>query len=165
MVVSNLLFYINRGTDLIWICNSNSKMDSNNLGSQKNQNAHQILGHFRGCVIIKIQDFQLDFHFDQKNVSRLLKIFQIEGCANLDPENRMTAIISSDVLEEALKEGHVTKSSLFDPVQLPYLCLGNGNIKILQGQHRARAAFQFGVNEWLVDLFLDGMRWKFYENS
>ncbi|KAJ5249293.1 hypothetical protein N7468_000744 [Penicillium chermesinum] len=131
-------------------------MDSNTLGQQRNELARQRLQSFRGSAVIPFRNLSLgDEHRNKTNISRLTKIFELEGCANLDPENRIAAVIPSDVLNEVLQKQNISNSSLMDPGQFPCLDLGDKTIDIIYGRHRLIAGFEFGLHKWLVDLYLD----------
>lgn len=43
-----------------------------------------------------------DRHFDERNLKRLLTIFEIEGCSSLEPEYRVGALINGETLLKAI---------------------------------------------------------------
>lgn len=97
---------------------------------------------------------------DPKNVARLAKIFDLEGCFRREPEHYVPALINLQALEEALTLANHNAGELFavteEPVSLP---LSNSLI-CLHGRHRLEAAKQYlevGDKWWVVDLYLDGL--------
>lgn len=87
--------------------------------------------HFRGSARIHLQHFLFEGQFDtsspvfldQKNVTRLEKLFDIEGCLRLDPEHRIPVIISDVLLEERLLLARLKDSDLLTssiPPTLPF---------------------------------------------
>ena len=101
---------------------------------------------------------------DGKNVSRLHRIFELEGCSRLDPDNHVPTLIKRKVLADALGNGgslDVSLGGCGEPslleVEEPLVCL--------HGRHRLAAAKQYFFQPeqkwWIVDLYLDGMRADF----
>ncbi|CDM37259.1 unnamed protein product [Penicillium roqueforti FM164] len=88
----------------------------NLLGHRTNSLALHRLKYYEGCAIIKLQ--YLRFETDnltgtrqiaEKNVEKLLRMFEIEGCGNLEPEHRVAATI-----DYVLRKAH-------DAVNIPVL--------------------------------------------
>ena len=96
---------------------------------------------------------------DLKNVSRLHRIFELEGCSRLDPDNHVPTLINRKVLADALEKGGrlgVSLGGCGEPnlleVEEPLMCL--------HGRHRLAAATRYFCHPeqkwWVVDLYLDG---------
>ena len=98
---------------------------------------------------------------DLKNVTRLCKIFNREGCQPLEIANHITAVVSSRDFDTALRKSRVSKVQLMTTHsnQYPFLRFSPGQVKCLHGQHRLKAGEEF-LSEydqwWAVDLYLDG---------
>lgn len=139
---------------------------SNSFGHRSNQLARQRLQHFKGCAIIDFNQLALDQtaenmanmrHRSNKNLERLIKLFEIEGCANLEPEHRVAAIVSAEALNDALLRSNISQDSLFNPQKHQELFFDQGyKLKVIYGNHRLVAAQKVGENQWLVDLYQDG---------
>lgn len=96
---------------------------------------------------------------DPKNVTRLLQIFQLEGCLRLEPEHHVPVLINIQVLNAVLGDARLQSGDLMtckDPpklnINVPLLCL--------HGKHRLKAANEFldpHDKWWVVDLYLDGL--------
>lgn len=95
---------------------------------------------------------------NRKNVERLIKVFQLEGCRRLDAENHVPGLIPNralSILLESVTEGEVRlKASDKEPVwsDTP------DRLTYLHGRHRLEAAKRFlPANEkwWVVDLYTD----------
>jgi hypothetical protein len=87
---------------------------------------------------------------DDKNVARLLDVFQKRGCQPREPDNHVPALISRSALPEVRVRAD-GDFQLFDPDQ---------PLTYLHGRHRLEAARQFLTgNErwWIVDLYSDGL--------
>lgn len=117
----------------------------------------------RAKVPIRLLRFESDTwsgtrSLDPKNVARLRRIFQLEGCLRLEPEHHVPALISSQYLDTALSDAMLQPGKLMtcdDPPMLnicaPLLCL--------HGKHRLNAANEFldPLDKWwVVDLYLNG---------
>lgn len=138
---------------------------SENLrGHRTNSLALQRLQSYQGCAIIKLQHLEFEANnltgtreVAEKNVEKLLKMFEIEGCGNLEPEHRVSATIEEEVLRRALAKSNLTREALLDPTNHPYLMLeGEDLMTCIYGKHRLKAGERFGEFTWLVDLYLDG---------
>jgi len=140
------------------------EINENLLGHRTNSLAVQRLQYYQGCAIIKLQHlrFEANRHtgirdIAEKNVQKLLKMYEIEGCGNLEPEHRVSAIIEQEVLRRALAKSNLTREALLDPTNQPYLMLeGEDLMTCVYGKHRLIAGERFGEIIWLVDLYLDG---------
>lgn len=91
------------------------------LGHRTNELAAQRLQCYRGCAIVHLQHLKFetnptlgDRHLDARNVERLLTIFEIEGCGNLEPEHRVAALINGETLSKAISQSDLTRESLLD---------------------------------------------------
>lgn len=98
---------------------------------------------------------------NQKNVKRLIKVFELEGCRRLDSENHVPALISNralSILLEFVTEGEVRlKASDKQPVSSDNL----GGLTYLHGRHRLEAAKSFlPANEkwWVVEESVQSIR-------
>ena len=97
------------------------------------------------------------------NVVRLRKIFRTEGCFPLEPENRIAAIVSEELLAALLNVSAITNEQLLEnPNGLPpMLKLPPGRrMRCLEGRSRVEAAKRVllpGNKHWAVDLYLEGV--------
>ncbi|UDD63794.1 hypothetical protein AFCA_011053 [Aspergillus flavus] len=93
---------------------------------------------------------------DPKNVDRLAKIYEVEGCQQLEPEHRVAALIKEDILYQTIEQCNIIPNALFDYANPPTLSF-NQNVRLLclYGKHRLKAAEIHAVASWLVDLYLD----------
>ena len=121
--------------------------------------------HFRGTARIHLDALRFDnkpgSHFiDPKNITRLVQIFELEGCLRLDLEHHVPAIISQDVFERSLRISKITGGDLLEGQNPPELRLPSySSIRCLHGIHRIEAAHKFllaGDRWWTVDLYSDG---------
>ncbi|KAJ5475417.1 hypothetical protein N7539_007704 [Penicillium diatomitis] len=87
------------------------------FGNRINGLAAERLQFFQGCAIVDLSHLAFDtvpYHedrnLDDKNVARILKIFKIEGCGNLEPENRVAALVDESILSQTLVDSNVTPS-------------------------------------------------------
>ncbi|KAJ5737360.1 uncharacterized protein N7483_002485 [Penicillium malachiteum] len=139
-------------------------MDSldNGFGKQANQAAAQRSAYYKGSAVIPIQHIIFDREdivgqreFDQKNLDRLQRIFEIEGCWNLYPEYRIAVTIDQSDLEWSLVNNNVSLEVLMDPREQPFLNFRNGTkLRCIYGKHRIKASSMCGETTWLVDLYL-----------
>ena len=97
---------------------------------------------------------------DQKNVARLIGVFEKQGCQRLNRHNAIAAVIDADTLVTALTGSGVAASALMNDNPPPLLKFhGNFQINCLHGQHRIEAAkthLMPGDLWWVVDIYLDG---------
>jgi hypothetical protein len=129
--------------------------------------------NFRGTATVRLEllDF-VDFDgFDVEessdntdNVERLKGIFKDEGCFRFEPENRISAIIDQQSLEDAIQATPLVASVetlLSNPKGVPHALRlpSNYRLKCLQGRSRVQAAKEFlppDQRSWAVDLYLEG---------
>lgn len=121
---------------------------------------------FRGTAKIDFVHLQFEDCFrqlDLKNVSRLVKVFEKEGCARLKPENRVPAIIPDEVLKVALQKNGLALDLNRSPFHTDHPKVSFSadlRIQCLHGQHRIRAAEKYlpkADRWWVVDLFSSGI--------
>ncbi|KAB8069697.1 hypothetical protein BDV29DRAFT_198506 [Aspergillus leporis] len=135
---------------------------NNTLGHRANLLAQQRLQWYRGCAIIEIRHLAFESEvvlgsrpLDQGNIKRLLNIFHLEGCANLEPENCVAAIISEQTLQSSLAHTGITREALFNHINPPSLLFAEPiQLLCIYGKHRLKAGEAFGEDRWLVDLYL-----------
>lgn len=140
------------------------------LGDRANLLAVQRLQYFRGCAVIDFNHLFFEDaallgsrEYSQFNVDRLIKIFQIEGCCNMDPEHRIAAVVDSDRLKNALSISGITQEQLLDPTAQNILSFEEGTrLLCIFGKHRLRAAEALGKRSWLVDIYVDGRFFTFH---
>ena len=135
----------------------------NSLGRRADQVVQERLRYYRGCAKVEVRHLAFESEhvlgsrpLDMDNVNRLVKIFNIEGCSHFEPEHRVAAIISEEILNQSLLRSNTTQEALFD-IDPPVLIFED-NTKLLcpYGKHRLKAAEEFGEDWWLVELYLDG---------
>lgn len=96
---------------------------------------------------------------DTKNVARLVKTFEMEGCSRLDPDHHVPALISRIALSNAFPRVNSSGACKENFDDIPNIVVDEPLV-CLHGQHRLAAAAQFLEPEdkwWIVDLYLDGM--------
>ncbi|KAJ5646732.1 hypothetical protein N7490_003104 [Penicillium lividum] len=99
-------------------------------------------------------------HLNQTNVRRLCEVFDKEGCRRLDVYNHVSAVVSSQHLDEALRSAQVSAAEMTtdQPNRYPYLHFNSNQVKCLHGQHRLKAGEEHlsPIDQWwTVDLYLD----------
>jgi Protein of unknown function (DUF3723) len=120
---------------------------------------------FLGTAKVYLQHLQIDtsntFTLDEKNVKRILGIFEIQGCLRLDVENYVPVLISRGALEASFTESDVEPQDLYNYDDLKLLRFGEHvRLRVLHGRHRLRAAQHFLQGDdrwWVVDLYDDSM--------
>ncbi|KAH0542481.1 hypothetical protein FGG08_003152 [Glutinoglossum americanum] len=131
-------------------------------------------GSFRGTARVHISRLSFDNNtgkraISKKNINRLHRIFQLEGCLRLDSENDVPVQIEEDILAQALAESRLIDQDL---KLLPndgkphFLHLPqNYQLECLHGQHRILAGKKYLEEEyvgeeeelwWTVKLYLKG---------
>ncbi|KAF4202416.1 hypothetical protein CNMCM8927_000228 [Aspergillus lentulus] len=107
-----------------------------------------------GCVVGRMYFSEADIAMS--NVDRLITIFNIEGCQHLEPEHRVAAVISQDILTRSLELSGVSQSALLNHVNPPHLVFQD-DVRLIcpYSQHRLKAAEAYGEAWWLVELYLD----------
>ena len=134
---------------------------SNPLGQRANLLAQQRLQFYYGNAIIEIRHLAFESDallgsrpLDHGNVERLWNLFELEGCANLEPEHRVAATISQHTLQRGLAHTGIRQEKLFDQVNPPRLAFENDvHLVCAYGKHRLKAGESFGEYEWLVELY------------
>lgn len=118
--------------------------------------------HFQGSAKIYLEHLQFAKHdvsefLDQKNVARLKKIFELEGCLRLDPEHHIPVVIDSETLKQSLTKSAISRGDLFTSTIPPELVLpGKYVVTCLHGRHRIAAARDFLLASdrwWTVDIY------------
>lgn len=116
----------------------------------------------------KVNIYQIQFEpplprdLDPKNLNRLREVFRKNRCRRLDVDNHVPAVVSPQVLAEALRKANVPQQSLLtnEPHQSPQLGFAVGQLRALHGRHRVQAGAEVlppTDRWWTVDLYLDGM--------
>ena len=93
--------------------------------------------------------------FDNKNVARLLKVFEDNECLRLEPDHYVSALISRDALPQFLRSGNIGDFIL----QEPQFFEPEHPLIYLHGRHRLEAAKKYlAANDkwWVVKLYADG---------
>lgn len=134
---------------------------NDSFGHQTNENGGNSLRFFLGCAVINLDHLQIEEPRDyvgmRHRVDRLRKIFEIEGCCNLEPENKVVATVDPSTFANALSSTGVAEEQLLDQVsQVPLKFNENARLICIHGRHRLRAAREFGESCWLVDIYRDG---------
>ncbi|KAF4175368.1 hypothetical protein CNMCM8694_008051 [Aspergillus lentulus] len=136
---------------------------NNELGDQADKITQERLRCYRGSAKVELRFLAFEQHgslgarpLDQSNVDRLITIFNIKGCQHLEPEHRVAAVISQDVLTRSLELSGVSQSALLNHVDPPHLVFQD-DVRLIcpYGQHRLKAAEAYGEAWWLVELYLD----------
>jgi len=124
--------------------------------------------YFRGTARIRFENLQFGElcprELNQKFTDSLKSKFITEGCLRLDAQNRIPAVISQQMLSQAIDDSPgVTVDLLLENSkdQPPELLIpSNVAIECLQGLHRVAAAKEILPCEdwwWTIDLYLEGM--------
>jgi hypothetical protein len=118
--------------------------------------------YFRGCAKVKFPHLLCEDRIpgtrplEDKNVRRLVEIFQIEGCQATEPENRIAAKISDDDLTNVLSKSNITQEDLVKSLEPPLLEFDpEVHLLCAQGKHRLEAAKECGLLSWVVELYID----------
>lgn len=78
-------------------------------------------------------------------MEKLFRIFEIEGCGNLEPKHRVTATINQEVLRKALTKSNLTLEALIDLKNQPNLLLeGEDIITCIYRKYCLKAGERFG---------------------
>jgi len=121
--------------------------------------------NYRGAARIHLTNLDLEFPdrkrtLDEKNVNRLVRNFEFEGCLRLEAEHYVPALIDDETLIAALRESGLEQAALLKFSEPPELPLPDGlKLKVLEGQHRLMAGSRFllpGERDWVVDLYSAG---------
>ena len=114
-------------------------------------------------ILLFESDNQMGSHpLDPKNVTRLLRIFQLEECFHLESEHHVSVLINIQVLNTVLSDARLQSEDLMiceNPSKL------NINISLfcLHEKHWLKAANEFldpHDKWWVIDLYLDGLSSK-----
>lgn len=125
-------------------------------------------GFFRGHAKVGLEylDFQASLFgqrvFDVSNVERLRAKFDKDKCAREETNNYISAVISDDLLKQAIGLSNTTMDHLKGGTGLPWLVLPQGaRLSCLYGRHRVEAAKRGvllpGDRWWSVTLYHEGM--------
>ena len=136
--------------------------------SQESASFHEKKSHFRGSALINLKHLTFENDqvpgtrpLDQRNVARLIQIFELEGCRRLEPEHHVPAVISEKTFRDALKRSKVSEEVLLQHDKPPQLRFDDAvRLTCLHGKHRLTAADEFllpGDKLWVVDLYKEGM--------
>lgn len=114
---------------------------------------------FRGLARVRLSDLQFDANntISPQNVSRLSKIFQIEGCQRLDERNYIDVVVTDNQISAARPECFQNvppQAWQSTPI------LGIGPLECLTGQHRVRAAERYlDANDqwWIARVYANRM--------
>lgn len=116
--------------------------------------------HLKHLQFKEPKDLSLSLHLDPKNVARLVKIFELEGCLRIEEEHRIPATINETVLQMVLSSSSLTNAELLTTGVPPELQLPQyTRLNCLHGRHRIAAAQQIllpGNKWWTVDLYTEG---------
>ena len=121
---------------------------------------------FRGSAKIRLdclffEDDPYGEFVDPKNVTRLIQIFELEGCLRLDIEHHIPVLIEQDLLEECIAQTLIDPAKLLNGDIVPELELPpNTKLNCLHGRHRIAAARKFLLpvdRWWTVDLYLESL--------
>lgn len=127
------------------------------MGNSNVSGARQLA--FRGFVRVNLDDlsFVHDSHrgLDERNVARICRIFELEGCQRLDEHHFVDVVIGHD---QALDEHRVTERPIPHWPDLPLIVCGK--LECLNGRHRIQAAkLHLPPNErwWIARVFIEGI--------
>ncbi|KAF2229448.1 hypothetical protein EV356DRAFT_537224 [Viridothelium virens] len=120
--------------------------------------------YYLGSARIRLRHLCFDNEYrggrilDRKNIARLRRVFDVEGCHRDDPEHHVPVVIDPGLLNLVRDEARVEKSALFDIQRpLPNLRLSSDiRLTCLHGQHRVEAAKEYldaSDRWWTVDFF------------
>ncbi|PGG99690.1 hypothetical protein AJ80_09304 [Polytolypa hystricis UAMH7299] len=121
---------------------------------------------FQGTAKVNLDDIYFDSQssrqLDQKNIDRLCRIFQEEGCQNLSLAHHVPAVVCRNHLAAALGRANSSAHALLtapesDP---PLLRFQPGQLQGLHGRHRIAAGLQRlspTHRWWAVDIYLDDL--------
>lgn len=122
--------------------------------------------HYRGSAKVSLNSLRFDDvtrTLDTKNVARLLRIYQFEGCLRLEKEHYIPVIIDEAQLSRICQQSNVEAKSLLSGTLVALNC-GDIRLSCLYGQHRLAAAKEFlepGDKWWSVDIYIQGTPARF----
>ena len=121
---------------------------------------------YRGHAKVQIQHLKFEDDsqmgagaLDSKNITRLVQIFELEGCFRLELEHYVPALVNRQALDAVLSEARMNAMDLLQCGEPPTLNV-TFPLVCLHGKHRLHAAGQFlnpNNKWWVVDLYLDGL--------
>lgn len=120
--------------------------------------------HFHGSAKVDIHDISINYsqEVNPDTIKRLIKIFQTQGCARLDPANHVPVLVQRSVLDQALRDANASPSDLLQQfaTNLPHISFPTEHkLNCVHGQHRLLAAEAYLLPEerwWCVDLYTSG---------
>ena len=111
----------------------------------------QLDRHFQGYARINLDNVKFDSGRDleDRNVKRLVGIFQLQGCERRNTANAISVLVERKTLENVLPQQSSPTSTSYSitPGQLPHL---DTKVRCLQGKHRIHAARKVlrGLDRW-----------------
>ena len=119
------------------------EFDSNLPGQRANLLVHERLQFYYRHTIIEMRHLASERDailgsrpLDCRNVERLQNLFELEGCANLEPEHRVAATISRHILQRGLAHTGIRQENLFGQVNPPRLVFeGDVSLVCAYGKH------------------------------
>ncbi|OAF59379.1 hypothetical protein VC83_04252 [Pseudogymnoascus destructans] len=130
----------------------------------------------KGSALVKLESLNWEEHktrqHDLKNVLRLKKIFEKEGCRSLKVGNHIPAIVDQHHLDTAIENVKQNKTWKMGILPSSYAMIDSengypelefpGGIICLHGLHRIQAGKALRPAEkcWIVDLYLSGISYE-----
>ncbi|ELR08409.1 hypothetical protein VC83_03556 [Pseudogymnoascus destructans] len=130
----------------------------------------------KGSALVKLESLNWEEHktcqHDPKNVLRLKKIFEKEGCRSLKVGNHIPAIVDQHHLDTAIENAKQNKTWKTGILPSSYAMIDSengypelefpGGIICLHGLHRIQAgkALRPAEKWWIVDLYLSGISYE-----
>ncbi len=135
------------------------------LGSRSNEEDVESVKNqaFCGSAKLWIRQFRPEDpitnprQYDPKNVSRLARIFELEGCLRLHPDHHVPVIVSRQRLNNALRLDESSIEALRSAKEPSLLSL-HESVSYLHGAHRLEAGNRFLHPDdrwWVADLYLE----------
>lgn len=121
---------------------------------------------FQGTAKVNVDEIcfnsQSNRQLDQKNIDRLCRIFQEEGCQNLSLAHHVPATVCRRHLTASLERANVSARALLtnSGSNPPNLQFQPGQLKGLHGRHRIAAGLETlppDLRWWAVDIYSDGI--------
>ncbi|KAH7033935.1 hypothetical protein B0J12DRAFT_766223 [Macrophomina phaseolina] len=117
--------------------------------------------HFHGSAKVDLHSISMNYgqETNPDTVKRLIKIFQTQGCARLDPANHVPVLVEQSVLDQALRDANASPSDLLQQfaTNLPHINFPpEYKLTCVHGHHRLLAAEAYLLPEerwWCVDLY------------
>ncbi|OAF59237.1 hypothetical protein VC83_04180 [Pseudogymnoascus destructans] len=130
----------------------------------------------KGSALVKLESLNWEEHktrqHDPKNVLRLKKVFEKEGCRSLKVGNHIPAIVDQHHLDTAIENAKQNKTWKTGILPSSYATIDSenrypeldfpGGIICLHGLHRIQAgkALRPAEKWWIVDLYLSGISYE-----